>query len=95
MHVLGNVWVLWICCSACGFEFGIAGADGGASGAIAGVMGAFLLLYPRARLATVFPLLGPHTRLFGREGPDQDSAGTLRKISLRNLVAVPGVHCRL
>ena len=80
MHVLGNVWVLWIFGDniedylgrlpylffyvLCGLaaavlhvalNWGSRVPTVGASGAIAGVMGAYLLLYPRARVATIFP----------------------------------------
>ena len=80
MHVLGNVWVLWIFGDniedhlgrlpylmfylACGLaaavlhvvlNWGSSVPTVGASGAIAGVMGAYLLLYPRARVSTMLP----------------------------------------
>src|SRR6266700_5546154 len=80
MHVIGNMWVLWIFGDniedqlghflyllfylACGLgaaalhvllNWGSPIPTVGASGAIAGVMGAYLLLYPRARVSTFFP----------------------------------------
>ena len=80
MHVLGNVWVLWIfgdniedhlghfsylmfylTCGVAAAALHVALNWGspvptvGASGAIAGVMGAYMVLYPRARVSTVFP----------------------------------------
>jgi membrane associated rhomboid family serine protease len=80
MHVIGNVWVLWIFGDniedqlghfvyllfylACGLgaaifhvllNWGSPIPTVGASGAIAGVMGAYLLLYPRARVFTFLP----------------------------------------
>jgi len=80
MHVIGNMWVLWIFGDniedhlghfvflifylACGFgaaalhvllNWGSPIPTVGASGAIAGVMGAYLLLYPRARVSTFLP----------------------------------------
>jgi membrane associated rhomboid family serine protease len=80
MHVIGNMWVLWIFGDniedqlghfvylifylACGFgaavlhvllNWGSPIPTVGASGAIAGVMGAYLLLYPRARVSTYLP----------------------------------------
>jgi membrane associated rhomboid family serine protease len=80
MHLLGNMWVLWIFGDniedqlghfpylifylACGIgaavlhvllNWGSPVPTVGASGAIAGVMGAFLLLYPRARVSTFLP----------------------------------------
>ncbi len=81
MHILGNMWVLWIfgdnveewfghwgflavylfCGVASGLMHLLAnwGSDlptVGASGAIAGVMGAYFLLYPRARVLTLVPI---------------------------------------
>ena len=82
MHVIGNMWYLWIFGDnvedrvghgrflvfylLCGF----AAATGqividpestlpmiGASGAVAGVMGAYLVLYPRSRVLTLIPLV--------------------------------------
>jgi membrane associated rhomboid family serine protease len=80
MHVIGNMWVLWIFGDniedqlghfvylifylACGFgaaafhvllNWGSPIPTVGASGAIAGIMGAYLLLYPRARVTTFLP----------------------------------------
>jgi membrane associated rhomboid family serine protease len=80
MHVIGNMWVLWIFGDniedqlghfvylifylACGFgaavlhvllNWGSPIPTVGASGAIAGVMGAYLLLYPKARVSTYLP----------------------------------------
>jgi membrane associated rhomboid family serine protease len=82
LHVLGNVWVLWIfgdniedylghfpyivfyllCGIGAGichlfFNWGSPIPTVGASGAIAGVMGAYLLLYPKARVVTIVPLI--------------------------------------
>jgi len=79
MHVIGNVWVLWIFGDniedhlghlpyllfylACGLSaavlhvllnWGSSVPTVGASGAIAGVMGAYLLLYPKARVSTIW-----------------------------------------
>jgi membrane associated rhomboid family serine protease len=79
MHVLGNMWFLWIfgdniedilghgkylifyllCGIAAGLTQTMLSPDSrvpmvGASGAIAGVMGAYLVLYPRARVLTWF-----------------------------------------
>ena len=81
MHVLGNLWTLWIfgdnvegrlghfrylafyffCGVMAGFghtlfNAGSAIATIGASGAIAGVMGAYFVLFPRARVLTLFPI---------------------------------------
>ncbi len=81
LHLLGNVWILWIFGDNVEERFGriryllfylvsgvLASATHlltqpdsavptvGASGAIAGVMGAYLLLYPRARVLTLIPL---------------------------------------
>lgn len=81
LHLIGNMWFLWIFgdnvedylghLSYLGFYLGC-GLIGnlvqvvlnpsstipclGASGAIAGVLGAYLLLYPRARVLTLIPL---------------------------------------
>ena len=82
MHVIGNMWVLWIFGDniedqlghfvylafylLCGLgaaifhvllNWGSPIPTVGASGAIAGVMGAYLLLYPRAKVATFLPPL--------------------------------------
>ena len=82
LHLLGNMWVLWIFGDNIEdylghFTYlmfyvicGLAGAithillntasripTVGASGAIAGVMGAYLLLYPRAEVLTLVPLI--------------------------------------
>jgi membrane associated rhomboid family serine protease len=82
LHLLGNLWFLWIfgdnvedAMGRLGYAifFVLAGvvatlsyvvfnADStipliGASGAIGGVMGAYLVLFPRARVVSVFPLL--------------------------------------
>ena len=81
MHIIGNMWVLWIfgdnvedwfghawfavfytfCGVAAGllhvfFNLGSTMPTIGASGAIAGVMGAYFLLYPNARVLTLVPL---------------------------------------
>jgi membrane associated rhomboid family serine protease len=81
MHVIGNMWYLWIFGDnvedrlghggfivfylLCGFTaaFGHVFANPlstlptvGASGAIAGVMGAYFVLYPRSRVLTLVPL---------------------------------------
>ncbi len=82
MHVLGNMWFLWIFGDniedilgpakfllfylLCGFAAAGAqylGDPGsrvpmvGASGAIAGVMGAYLIKFPRARIVTLVPII--------------------------------------
>jgi membrane associated rhomboid family serine protease len=82
LHLLGNVWVLWIFGDniedhlghflyiafylICGlgaalchlfFNWGSPVPTVGASGAIAGVMGAYLLLYPKARVVTIVSIL--------------------------------------
>jgi len=81
LHILGNMWVLWIfgdniedylghftylvfyllCGVAASIAHVLLNANSGvpsvgASGAIAGVMGAYFLLYPRARVLTVVPV---------------------------------------
>jgi len=81
LHILGNMWVLWIfgdniedylghftylvfyllCGLAASIAHVLLNANSGvpsvgASGAIAGVMGAYFLLYPRARVLTVVPV---------------------------------------
>jgi membrane associated rhomboid family serine protease len=82
LHILGNMWVLWIfgdniedhlghflylvfylvCGFAAAFTHILLNAGSnvptvGASGAIAGVMGAYFVLYPRARVLTLVPLI--------------------------------------
>ena len=82
LHILGNMWVLWIFGDNVEDRMGparflafyllcglVAGATQmfaspnatvpsvGASGAIAGVMGAYLFLFPKARVVTFFPVL--------------------------------------
>jgi len=82
MHVIGNMWYLWIFGDnvedrlghgrfilfylLCGIvaAFGQIAMDPqsrlptiGASGAIAGVMGAYFVLYPRSRVLTLIPLI--------------------------------------
>jgi membrane associated rhomboid family serine protease len=82
MHVLGNMWYLWIfgdnvedrlghgrfilfylLCGVVAALGQIAMDPGstlptiGASGAIAGVMGAYFVLYPRSRVLTLIPLI--------------------------------------
>jgi membrane associated rhomboid family serine protease len=82
LHLLGNMWVLWIFGDniedylghftyllfyvICGLAAAITHIllnvgsrvpTVGASGAIAGVMGAYLLLYPRAKVLTLVPLI--------------------------------------
>ena len=82
MHVLGNMWYLWIFGDnvedrvghgrfivfylVCGIAAGLGqiAMDPsstlptiGASGAIAGVMGAYFVLYPRSRVLTLIPLI--------------------------------------
>jgi membrane associated rhomboid family serine protease len=81
LHILGNMWFLWIfgrgvedilghakflffylaCGVAAGVVHIIVNADSpvptvGASGAIAGVMGAYLIKFPRARIVTLVPI---------------------------------------
>ena len=81
MHLLGNMWYLWIFGDNVEDRFGHAGFLGfylasgvasaalhvgthpdswtptvGASGAIAGVLGAYLVSYPKARVITLVPL---------------------------------------
>lgn len=81
LHILGNMWVLWIfgdniedylghfsylvfyflCGIAASITHILLNANSGvpsvgASGAIAGVMGAYFLLYPKARVLTVVPV---------------------------------------
>jgi membrane associated rhomboid family serine protease len=82
MHILGNMWFLWVFGGAvedtlgsgsylafyviCGLAGGVTqtlfawGSNIptiGASGAISGVMGAYLILYPRSKVLTLVPLL--------------------------------------
>ncbi len=82
MHVIGNMWYLWIFGDNVEDRVGhgrflvfyllcgLAAATGqividpgstlpmiGASGAVAGVMGAYLVLYPRSRVLTLIPLV--------------------------------------
>jgi membrane associated rhomboid family serine protease len=82
VHLLGNIWSLWIFGNNVEDAYGSGGylllylASGlaataafvltnpgevtplvGASGAIAGVMGAYLVLFPGARVVSVFPIL--------------------------------------
>src|SRR5947199_551893 len=82
LHILGNMWVLWIFgdniedylghfkyllfyfASGLGagllhilFNLNSRLPSVGASGAIAGVMGAYFVLYPRARVLTIVPLI--------------------------------------
>ena len=82
LHVIGNMWVLWIFGDnvedrmgplrflffylACGLAAGIIHVATnahsevpavGASGAIAGVMAAYFVLYPRARILAMFPIV--------------------------------------
>jgi membrane associated rhomboid family serine protease len=82
LHVIGNLWILWIFGDNVEDRMGharfvlfyvlsgVAAAltqtlltprsgipSVGASGAIAGVMGAYLVMYPRARVLTLVPLL--------------------------------------
>ncbi len=82
LHILGNMWFLWIFGDNVEDRFGHLGyavfylASGafasasnlladpvstaptiGASGAIAGVMGAYLILYPHAKVLTLIPLI--------------------------------------
>ncbi|HEY3380148.1 MAG TPA: rhomboid family intramembrane serine protease [Vicinamibacterales bacterium] len=81
LHVLGNMWYLWIfgdnvedrlghgrylvfyllCGAVAGFAQTLFSPDSyvptiGASGAIAGVMGAYFVLYPQSRVLTLIPL---------------------------------------
>jgi membrane associated rhomboid family serine protease len=87
MHLIGNIWFLWIfgnnieeamgslryfvfyiicgflaSCTHIMFNLGSAIPSIGASGAIAGVLGAYLMLYPRARVLTLI-FLGFFIRL--------------------------------
>src|SRR5690349_22364322 len=82
LHILGNMWFLWIfgrgvedilghakylifylaCGIAAGLVHILVNADSivptvGASGAIAGVMGAYLIKFPRARIVTLVPII--------------------------------------
>jgi membrane associated rhomboid family serine protease len=82
LHILGNMWVLWIFGDniedylghflylifylVCGFvaslthialNLGSRVPSVGASGAIAGIMGAYFLLYPKSRVLTLVPLI--------------------------------------
>jgi membrane associated rhomboid family serine protease len=82
MHVLGNMWFLWIFGDnvedvlghgkfllfylACGIAAGLAQVlidpssrvpTVGASGAIAGVMGAYIVKFPRSRILTLIPII--------------------------------------
>lgn len=93
MHIVGNLWVLWIFGDNVEDRFGPLGyavmyvvsgiAAGlmhivtgpnsfiptiGASGAIAGVMGAYLLLYPKAMVMTLIPF-GVFSRLIAIPAP--------------------------
>ncbi len=81
MHIIGNMWFLWIfgdnvedilghakfllfyllCGIAAGFAHVLLNPDShlptiGASGAIAGVMGAYLVKFPHARVLTLVPI---------------------------------------
>ncbi|MBP2684725.1 MAG: rane associated rhomboid family serine protease, partial [Deltaproteobacteria bacterium] len=55
MHVLGNMLYLYI--FGDNVEDTLGHPNIGASGAIAGVLGAYFLLFPRARVVTLLPLL--------------------------------------
>jgi membrane associated rhomboid family serine protease len=82
LHILGNMWFLWIfgrgiedvlghakylifyfaCGAAAAFahvllNFNSTVPTVGASGAIAGVMGAYLVKFPRARIVTLVPII--------------------------------------
>lgn len=82
LHILGNMWFLWVFGGAveetlgasgyltfylvCGlmagttqtfFSWGSQIPTIGASGAISGVMGAYLILYPRSKVLTLVPLI--------------------------------------
>ncbi|HJZ95257.1 MAG TPA: rhomboid family intramembrane serine protease [Candidatus Solibacter sp.] len=82
MHVIGNMWFLWIFGDnvedilghgkfllfyiACGMAAGLAQVfidpssrvpTVGASGAIAGVMGAYIVKFPRSRILTLIPII--------------------------------------
>lgn len=82
LHILGNMWFLWVfggavedtlgsvgyltfylvCGLAAGitqifFSWGSQIPTIGASGAIGGVMGAYLILYPRSKVLTLVPLI--------------------------------------
>lgn len=82
LHILGNMWFLWVFGGAvedalgaggylafylgCGLAAGITQTlfswgsqipTIGASGAISGVMGAYLILYPRSKVLTLVPLI--------------------------------------
>ncbi len=61
LHIIGNMWVLWIFGDNIEDHLGhfsyLLIPSVGASGAIAGVMGAYFVLYPRARVLTLVPLI--------------------------------------
>jgi len=82
LHILGNMWFLWIfgdnvedilgrfkyllfylgCGLAAGLTHVLLNADSrvptiGASGAVAGVMGAYMVKFPRSRILTLVPVL--------------------------------------
>ncbi len=82
LHILGNMWFLWVfgrgiedifghgkflffylaCGLAAGFIHILVNSSStvptvGASGAIAGVMGAYLIKFPRARIVTLVPII--------------------------------------
>ena len=81
MHLIGNMWFLWIfgdniedilgpgryllfylvCGAAAGLAHYAFNSESriptvGASGAIAGIMGAYFVLYPRSRIVTLIPI---------------------------------------
>jgi hypothetical protein len=82
MHIIGNMWFLWIFGDnvedrfghalyflfyiACGLAAGLTHAllnwgstipTVGASGAISGVLGAYMVFFPRSRIVTLVPLI--------------------------------------
>jgi membrane associated rhomboid family serine protease len=109
MHVLGNMWMLWIfgdniedylghfrylvfyllCGLAAAFTHILFNMNSGAptlgaSGAIAGVMGAYLILYPHARVLVwfVLPFYVPAWLMLGYWGITQFMNGAATSISV-------------
>ena len=112
LHVLGNMWMLWIfgdniedylghfgylvfyllCGLAASFTHILFNAGSrvptvGASGAIAGVMGAYFVLYPRARVLILFPPIFffhvPAWLMLGYWGVSQFLSGAVSSIAMR------------